>query len=241
MTKFLIALGFTTALIGAAQAGDLHKQRSVKDEPAPVLAEPVAPSSFSWTGFYAGLNGGLFNGKFDLADPTTPDQKMRNWMGGAQAGFNYQMQSGIVVGVEADIDFGNLSDGVHDGNYITQSSDIGAFGTLRGRAGYAMGRVLPFVTGGLAFESATLGEICPAGVHYGHCASNAYNEKDKYFDTGWVYGAGVDYAVTDHLIIGAEYLHLDFGDDTHDLGPKASDRKVGQDADIIRGRIGYKF
>lgn len=90
---------------------------------------------------------------------------------GAFAGINYQFDE-VVVGLEADYTFfgrvGRTSDQISrfrvtsDG-YMTNlallgqaSTEIEDFGTIRGRAGYAFGNFLPFVTGGLAVGRAVV-------------------------------------------------------------------------------------
>ncbi len=45
-------------------------------------------------------------------------------------------------------------------------------------------------------------------------------------DLGWVAGGGLEYAFTDNFSFGVEYLHYDFD---------------GNDADVVRGRVNWKF
>ena len=72
-----------------------------------------------------------------------------------------------------------------------------ASGRLRG--GFAIDRLLVYGTGGVAGSDA---------------------------DFGWVFGGGAEFALTESVSLGAEYLHYDFGSD---------------DADVIRGRVNWKF
>lgn len=90
---------------------------------------------------------------------------------GAFAGINYQFDE-VVVGLEADYTFfgrtGSTFDrisrfGLTKDGYLTTvalqgraSTEIEDFGTIRGRAGYAFGNFLPYVTGGVAIGRAVV-------------------------------------------------------------------------------------
>jgi outer membrane immunogenic protein len=84
--------------------------------------------------------------------------------------------------------------------------------TISGRArlGYAFDRWMVYGTGGVAYAKA-----------------------DDFNDTGWVAGGGVEWAATDHIVTGLEYLHYGFSDFDH--------TGVDADADVIRARLSYKF
>ncbi|MGN6467568.1 MAG: outer membrane protein [Rhizobiaceae bacterium] len=82
--------------------------------------------------------------------------------------------------------------------------------TGRGRLGYAFDRWMVYGTGGVAYAKA-----------------GGFN------DTGWVAGGGVEWAATDHIMPGIEYLHYGF----HDF----DNTGVNADADVIRARIDFKF
>src|SRR5260370_19251862 len=82
-------------------------------------------------------------------------------IGGVQAGYNCQLPSGMLLGVEADISFPN---------YLTSNSVVSSLaparsdvteqwdyvGTARGRVGYATGPWLVYATGGAAWIPARL-------------------------------------------------------------------------------------
>jgi outer membrane immunogenic protein len=82
--------------------------------------------------------------------------------------------------------------------------------TGRGRLGYAFDRWMVYGTGGIAYAKA--GDLK---------------------DTGWVAGAGVEWAATDHIIPGIEYLHYGFRD--------FDNTGIDADADVIRARLSFKF
>lgn len=100
---------------------------------------------------------------------TNPRRIDRSTFGG-YAGYNWQFDD-VVLGVEADYTrFGKTgltSDSIGRTNVTgdmletvhlngTSSTRIQDYGTIRARAGYAMGSLMPFVTGGLAIGRATV-------------------------------------------------------------------------------------
>src|SRR3712207_2520306 len=111
MKKILLSSVALLGLTAGAMAADLPSRRA----PAPVFsAVPV----FTWTGFYVGVNAGVgFSNNDDDgivfgADTIFGDSDDdASFIGGAQAGYNYQIGS-FVVGVEGDLqwaDFGGTT------------------------------------------------------------------------------------------------------------------------------------
>jgi outer membrane immunogenic protein len=210
MKKILLASVALVGLSAAASAADLPRRAA----PPPVFT-PVPV--FTWTGFYAGFNAGYGFGTDDrrtgpvigvgpatgLVAPGTTAviafggrDSTDGFVGGGQIGYNYQFTpgSGVVVGIEADaqyVDFGR------DRNRFVSTSPLAAqqvfnpnglsgldyFGTVRGRLGYAWDRTLVYATGGFAYGSG-------GGRDFG-----LPNSSRDEFQTGWVVGGGVEYAL----------------------------------------------
>ncbi|SFV10867.1 outer membrane immunogenic protein, partial [Methylobacterium sp. 174MFSha1.1] len=123
------------------------------------------------------------------------------FVGGGQIGYNYQFTpgSGVVVGIEADaqyVDFGRDRNryafatapggSVAPGTLVFNPNGISGldfFGTVRGRLGYAWDRTLVYATGGFAYGSG-------GGRDFG-----LTNSSRDDFQTGWVVGGGVEYAL----------------------------------------------
>lgn len=188
------------ALVAGAQAADLPSDKG------PALYAPPPPV-FSWTGFYVGATaGGAFNRESVSVGPfgslsTNP----AGFVGGGEAGFNYQFPaSNVVLGGETDFqgstlraNYGTLATAAGP---LSASSRLDWWGSARARLGLSFGNVLPFVTGGFAYgdphENVTLGpnNFSTGGVR-----------------TGWTAGAGVEYAITHNLTAKAEYLYTDLG------------------------------
>lgn len=124
-------------------------------------------------------------------------------LGGIHAGYNYDF-GGFVVGGEVDYDFANVE---IDGGI----GEIDGVARAKLRAGADLGQVLVYGTAGGAYATADVGGA----------------DLD---DFGWLVGAGVDFAATDKIIVGAEYLYHDFSDfdntgldvNVHTLKAKAS-------------------
>ena len=123
-------------------------------------------------------------------------------IGGVQAGYNYVLPSGVVLGVEADFTFPNYLDSNSAMSMLTSArSDITErldyIGTARGRLGVINGNWLAYVTGGLAWS----------GTRYINTTSSGEEEKRLHSRTGWVAGAGVEYAFAPHWSARLEYLY----------------------------------
>ena len=74
--------------------------------------------------------------------------------------------------------------------------------TVRLKAGVGVDRFLVYGTGGVAFGNV---ETTIVNTPFGLTAS------DDDTRVGYAVGAGTDYAVTDNLILGLEYLYTDLG------------------------------
>ncbi len=213
MKAVFVSGALAGALLAAApaMAADLSSAPAYPAKAAAAAAPPV----FSWTGFYIGANAGYAWGSGTGAADAyglNPD----GWLGGGQVGYNYQFQNNVLVGLEADVDAANISS-----SSGLASSKLDYFGTVRARLGYAFDRVLPYVTGGLAWGNNKITGL-------GYSQSNT--------STGWTAGAGVEYALTNNWTAKAEYLYMDLGksgfDSIGDAGLTASTARLG---------VNYKF
>ncbi len=172
------------------------------------LALKAAPI-FDWSGAYVGAHVGYGFGAShaNVFDGTSYDT--RNHFGGAtagvQAGYNVLLPSRVLLGVEADLTFPSYldSNGViattpTAGGVLSERLDYA--GSLRARLGYAAPRWLLYVTGGLAF----------AGERFEY-ASPTFDDKKLSLRTGWIAGAGAEYAIGPQWSARIEYLYSDYG------------------------------
>ncbi|PPQ37134.1 porin family protein [Rhodoblastus acidophilus] len=223
--------------VGQAQAADLP---SNKAPPPPAFTS--APVVFSWTGFYAGVEGGadFMRRQGVVTNPalaTTTPYRM-NGVGGALGGMiGYNQQLGpMVVGVEAN------GDGVIGGSRTTNVRDAtgAVYGVnarhnydadLRGRLGFALDRALIFAAGGVAF-----GDVKTTMTGAAPTMMNANANR-----VGWTLGGGVEYAFTDHVIGRAEYRFTDLGTATTTNAATGVSDKVRYDSNSAMFGLMYKF
>ena len=163
ISSIAIALA-AVATASLAQAADIPGRRAAV-APAPSYA--AAPPLFTWTGFYVGVNAGYgFSGKNSasytgdaayLAQganvPRSYGLKRNGFVGGGTVGYNIQSGS-FVGGVEADLNASgasNKTQAVIAPNATgTASGRLGAFGTVRARAGVLLtDRWLAYGTAGV--------------------------------------------------------------------------------------------
>lgn len=218
MKKYLLAsvaaLGIVAA--GAASAADLPSRKG------PIAAPVYMPPAFTWTGFYIGANAGYgwgnvnTNGFGQVGD-------LDGFVGGGQIGYNYQIGQ-FVVGAEADLQGADLSTG---GNFYGASVKTEYFGTVRARVGVAFDRFMPYITGGWAY-----GNVKTSIPSIGFSS-------DRTHTGGWAIGGGLEYAFTNNIIAGVEYLYVDLGE--KNITTLAGTGKTGTDFSVVRARLSYKF
>jgi outer membrane immunogenic protein len=258
----------------SAQAADLPTR---KEAPAPVFVPPP----FTWTGFYIGGNAGgiwgtggsasttVFANGFPFLTTAFPNANINNsnagFIGGGQAGYNWQTGA-FVLGVETDFDGSTLSrsrtiigptfaDFINPftNDFITANGKISLdwLGSTRGRVGFVAtpdNRLMFYGTGGVAYGGGS-GYLNFYDANHGFYWSSSNSNSTR---TGWVAGGGVEYAWTNNIIIGAEYLYFDLGTKYLTTVPNiaASDffgaavftsTKINLDASVVRARISYKF
>jgi outer membrane immunogenic protein len=199
MKRYLVSVAAIFLGIGTAQAAD-----------------PVDPG-YDWTGFYVGLHGGYAFGGQDEVGLTVSngnffnigDLELEGFFGGGQAGYNFQ-NGGFVFGVEADVSVGDVDDSLAfaiPALAATARSDVDFFGTFRGRAGFAIDRVLFYGTGGLAW-----GDV-DYRVFAVDAGANTVLITDNDFEFGFAVGGGAEFAVTDNVRLGLQYLYYNLGGD----------------------------
>jgi len=126
-----------------------------------------------------------------------------SWTGfyaGGHVGYGFGDADGFVVGGQVGYNW-QFNQFVVGAEADASWADLGesdSLSSIRLRAGIPIDRLLVYGTGGVAFAD--------------------------FEDSSWVAGAGVEYAITDKLSAGLEYLHYDF-----------------DGANVVRARVNYKF
>jgi outer membrane immunogenic protein len=161
----------------------------------------IVEETFNWSGVYVGVQGGYGWGETSLTSPDDPlapplDIDLDGGFGGGHLAARRQFDS-FTVGAEAEINYSGI-----DGS--TLSSDIKWFGSVNAEVGLPIDRILIYATAGVAF----------ADIDYSFTPDMAAAPIPDRDDSavGWTAGVGVDYAVTDNVIVGARYRYYDFGD-----------------------------
>lgn len=228
MRTLVLALTSTALLTASAHAADLWNGSGS----SPVNTMYSGTSAFQWSGFYAGVNGGYgFGtlGRKPVGGGVTTENNTGGWNLGAQAGYNADM-GGFILGGEADLQWSAISHSEDLGAPGTLKASVDGFGTVRARAGIAFDRVMPYVTGGVAFGNSTVSLTDPANVVTSQTNTHV----------GWALGAGLEAAATDNITIKAEYLYVDLGAKTYSTAP-GGNIDATQRFGLIRAGINYKF
>jgi len=170
------------------------------------FVEPVD----SWTGKYIGVETGYGWGAADHdangLEETAISNRVNGGLLGMYGGFNFQFDSNLVLGLDADASWGKLAGGPDSfgtcycglTNFV--STDVKWQAAIRGRIGYPIDRAMPYLTGGVTL----------AKVHADYDYINASGVIDD-TKAGWTVGAGLEYVLSDKLMLRAEYRYSDFG------------------------------
>jgi len=252
-TTFAAAIALFMAATAASSAADIGQA---------FTKAPSMAAVYNWTGFYVGGNigGGMASSHFDdpcfYCSSSTPTRGF--FTGGAQVGYNYQLGYGV-IGFEADVNGNSRFKESLIGGGDSVAMKVGAkadiSGTIRARAGLAMGNVLAYVTGGAAWA-----DVKQTGVEvdnsipsltFGTPTGTTANNSGILW--GGVIGAGVEVAVGSNWVVGGEFLHTMYQD--RDATIRRANGSAGclfnpaancvirnqLNTDVARLRLGYKF
>jgi outer membrane immunogenic protein len=235
--KLVLALSSVAAFSGTALAADM----AVK---APFYKAAPPVTVYNWTGFYVGgnigyswntsnvntnviesptylglcsLNGGSACG-VAVGNAASPGLRPNAFVGGAQAGYNYQVNK-LVVGIEADINsFRNRASSTVSQAYpgfpgiqYTTTTNVSTdwLFTLRPRIGVAAAPgVLLYATAGLAVTNLRYAEAF-SDNQVGALATQAAAVSQT--RAGWTAGAGLEAKLAANWTGKIEYFYADLG------------------------------
>lgn len=202
--KRLFGLLFALTFSTAAFAADM-----------PLKAAPYAPpAAWSWTGFYAGIDGGYNLGKFSPfcgarcgPEGTTVNLDDNSAFVGGSMRYLFQ-SGGLVIGPEAGVQWWGFKSqaelvpaGVETPAILLQQK-IDWVAYLGARVGLSpFERTLIYLDGGAAWAHAKGQMINLAAI-------------DTSFSQGlmgWYIGGGLEFKLTDTIVVGGEFRHYDFG------------------------------
>ena len=197
---------------------------------APAVYVPAASPVYDWTGIYFGVNGGYGVGSSDWTGGVVSSGSFNasGFLVGSTAGANYQIGQ-FVLGVETDMDYATIKGNGPAAFCANCQTTSNWLGTTRGRAGFALDRVLFYATGGAAY--ARINALANGAI-------------DSSTELGWTAGAGVEGAFTNTWTAKLEYLYADLGH-APCAGPCGSPpfatQSVSLKENLIRLGISYKF
>jgi len=182
--KRLLLAGMALSVATAASAADMQARPYSKAPPA------VLSPAYNWSGFYVGVMGGGGWGTDSGSGA----------FGGGTVGYNWQFPgSQFVFGVEVDAAGASIKDSFTEdqgGILVTTDSKINSFGSVTGRAGFAMDAVLLYAKGGFAWgNNKTTISLPEVGV----------TSSDSHTHTGYTLGGGIEYMFTS---LGSENYNL---------------------------------
>jgi outer membrane immunogenic protein len=223
MRKYgLIKLGLAAVMLTSVAAASEAADVSVGPAYPP---PPLIPFVYNWTGFYAGAHAGVGWSDGDNSGSA-------GFVGGGQAGFNYQINQ-WVVGIEGDIAGTTIKDSVSatvvgPGAVITGNAEASLdwVATLAPRVGYAFNNWLVYgkVGGAWAHASGT----ASAGINGTQLTSVSVDESVS----GWMFGIGAEYALSNNWTAKIEYNMMDFGNS----GPFADNT-----FNVLKAGVNYRF
>lgn len=187
---------------------------SAADMPVKAPYRAVAVEApYTWTGFYAGVNGGFGGDKVTypfaiLGAPGSADLTSSGFFAGGQVGYNWQFAPTWVAGVETDIQWSDIQsklDASLGGFSLSAGTKLDYFGTVRARVGYLVTpAALLYATGGWAYGQTTTSlTVAPFGI--------AFSESNN--KSGWAGGGGLEYRLNNWASVKTEYLYMDLGTD----------------------------
>lgn len=198
------AVAIALAMVGATSATAADLPRGSYLAPAPYTA-------FSWGGLYLGANLG-----YQWGSVSNSGGSPSGVLGGGQVGYNWQFGQ-MVLGVETDLQASGADDSI---GLFTFSNNW--FGTLRGRAGFAMNNILFYGTGGLAYGDT---KVQFAGL------------TETRTHAGWAVGAGMEIGLTPNWSAKVEYLFIDLSNDHFALTGLDHDFE----SNLLRFGVNYRF
>jgi outer membrane immunogenic protein len=241
MRTWLLATAALLALVAPAISADLRTP--IYKAPPPLV--PV----WSWSGCFVGGHAAGLWAKSENWTVRTPGgdffgqslggHAFNGWLGGVQAGCDYQFAGGFVVGLKGDYAWTDTA-GSHDSTRetgVAYHSKVKSLASVTGRVGYAWDRFLGYVRGGAAWER---DEYWATTIILG----TAYTAVET--RPGWTIGVGGEYAFTDFLSGFVEYGYYDLGSRTISLTPQVAGLRqafveIKETKSVVRVGLNIRF
>jgi outer membrane immunogenic protein len=219
-TVALVALGAAPAL-----AADLAARPYTK---APAYAPP-API-YNWTGFYIGGHiGGAFTSDNSIASGVTSNDNNGRFLGGVQAGYDFQFSPNWVLGIEGQYSWmggnnGAVAFAVGPNAYVFSDNQRG-LASVTGRLGYTWGPAMLYAKGGYAYSD-----------YSSSLTVNGLGVSVDSHQDGYTVGGGLEYMFAPNWSGKIEYQYYDFGNVS--LAPGYT---VKNDQHTVKAGLNYRF
>ena len=205
----------------------------------------AADGTYDWSGIYLGASAGYAWGDQDwtlqggqIWGPDCGNESFApsQFEAGGHLGAQYQWRW-LVIGGEVGLYKGPYEKDAKASPYYPTEDEwtadpyLIAQGTAK--VGFAYKRLLGYVKGGYAGALVSTKAYSTDGDR---------TERTIEWHNGWTAGGGIEYALTNHVIIGAEYNYIDLGSKTHTFaGPGTFNAKVGATVHQALFRLSFKF
>jgi len=237
----IMAVGTERAFAGPAPL-DTKESKAV--------VQPAPPPECRWTGFYIGNHGGYVwaddASLLELNQSDPPFEFNRDGLiGGGQLGYNFQLGSWFVVGVEGTFSAGDIDDptridkggGDSDAGHL-ENNWLATAGARVG-VSFCKNRLLAYLKGGAAFTD--------YDFNTREIGDNGKFHADDDEVLGLI-GTGLEYALNCHWSVRIEYNHLFAGDqnvtgieDDGGVRQKRTFHFDEGDWDIVHLGLNFKF
>ena len=201
-----------TGLHAAALLATIAAGAAARRYSAALYYTATAPlSAYSWTGpIWAAISATVGHHQ-QQSDPPV------RLCGGVEGGYNWQSGQ-LVLGGEADLQLSGAND-----TFAPWKFSNPWFGTVRGRAGYAISNFVIYGTAGFA-----VGELQ---------AQSFGLASESHANVGWAAGAGIEAGFAANWSAKIEYLYVDLASNTYALTGTSN----GLTASLFRMGVNYHF
>lgn len=156
--------------------------------------------------------------------PSQLSAKLNGVIAGGQIGYNFQSDQ-YVYGLEADLSvlplrkssadlrvFSDASKAPNpDYNSVnTEKLKLTWLGTIRGRFGYAVDKIMFYGTGGIAYGRVNTSSSFIIN-NVDNPPADSLSGSKSVTKVGYAIGAGMEYAISPNMIAKVEYMHYDLG------------------------------
>lgn len=234
-TVIAACLASTSLFGGSSQAHAADLGRPAR---SPSVETYYGPSGYNWGGLYVGGFVGMAHGLWTVDfyrnnNHGHAELGADGFAGGAWVGYNVHSANNVVWGIEADLGRTNAKQMNNIFDNDTSLTQYGMIGSVRGRLGIAMDRLMVYGTAGIAFATIT------NDIQKGRNAGEEIVWDDQQ-EVGYAVGAGLEYAFSDRWRGRAEYIYSNFGSVSL-LNRDGNRADMQNELHQLRAGISYKF